>query len=316
MIFSVSSDGQLEGFVSIKDLKENEEYVLTDILHSNGLFPETVKRKKFHVNTACDMFGQPITSINSNYFLSNSKEKVLSYIKLEKGHYLIFLRRFTDEKQDPYIFIFEVKDIIDGSLLVRLERKQRYGERFKRELGKFLKVVEFAVENQLNSSNPKQYSLDSKNEIETCLFISEGCSFVTFNKKGKKMVLDLNSNIMRFCKSNNWMSSFMLVNCIYPKESRAKIIKCDGFILNHVTKDEWFNNIEKIEKTFGILSDLNYVTTVNGYTFMAFCRGKKMYPLIKKDNEFDVVEINRYQIERLITKTSRAYFNTIRTVLV
>ena len=136
------------------------------------------------------------------------------------------------------------------------------------------------------------------------------------NKNGKEMILDPNSNIMRFCKSNNWMPSMMLVNCIYPKGSRAKIIKCDGFILNHVTKDEWFNNIKKIEKTFGILSDLNYVTTVNGYTFMAFCRGKKMYPLIKKGDEFDVVEINRYQKEKLITKTTRAYFNSIRTVLV
>jgi hypothetical protein len=319
MIFTISSDGQLEGFVNIKDLKENEEYVVTDILHSNNLYPETIKRKKYHVNTICDMNGEPIPSIKSNYFLSNKNDEHLSYVKVQKGHYLIFLRRYTDEKQDPYVFIFEVKDIIDNTLLVRLERKQRYGERFRRSLGKFHKVVEFAVKEQLDSPNPKQYSVDDKNEFETCLFISEGDRLVSFNKNGRELVLDPNSDIMRFYKHYGSLPSMLIINCIYPKRTRAKIIKCDGFVLNHVTKNDWFNNISKIEKTFGILSDLNYVTTINGYTFMAFCRGNKIYPLIKKGNEFDVVEINKYQREKLTTKISQAYFNylnIIGTVLV
>lgn len=281
IIFSRDKEGQLSLITSTKELKQEETYIIDGLLEDNKYFLETFDEEKDSINYACDRLGRPLYS---KPFVKRN-DNILSKCEINKGDFIIFLRKPNYKKQDPLIIIFEVKNILDNTIIATLIKKQRHGEGYDNNIKKFEKSINFHIEKNFMNGERAAYSSFKKVVNEFCFFISEVNDLVMIGKTNNEIKIKGSY----FFKEE--IPSFLLANISYLKNEDQYITEFK--ILNHLNKDDFYDNIDKLYKTFGIIDDLYFVTTINGYCFIAFCRGKRLYPIIKNENnELDVVELN------------------------
>lgn len=281
IIFSRDKEGQLSLITSTKELVQGQTYIIDGLLEDNKYFLETIDIEKDSINYACDRLGRPLYS---KPFIKKNNN-ILSKCEISKGDHVIFLRKPNYKKQDPLVIIFEVKNTVDNTIIATLIKKQRHGEGYDKNTKKFEKSIKFRIEKNFTNGEKVSYSSFKRVVNEFCFFISEVNDLVTLGKSNNELKI----NGLHFFKED--IPSFLLANISYSKNESQYITEFKT--LNHLNKDDFYNNIDDLYKTFGIIDDLHFVTTINGYCFMAFCRGKRIYPIIKNENnELDVVEIN------------------------
>lgn len=319
IFFKEDNVGQLEALKSLRELEEGKRYFVADIIKGKT-FIESREVKYRKVNTICNRDGSATLAYRTNDNYRDMNPEQLSHVHLQLNHVIIFVRRFTDDKQDPYVFICHVETIHNTQdATIKVKRIQRYEERHVNEFGKYSEVVQFAVEKQLDSDGvPSHFSFNKGKEVQDCLFIRKGDSMYSYTKDGRILLLSSKSMLQRAYKGRGYLPSMAILRISFNKYKKYNgPIICDGYQYNYVLKDEWMDNWKGIEKSLGSVETMRYVTTVNGDTILAFVSDSGIIqPIIRTGKGYELIELNSHQSKELIKNISQAYFGSIGSVFV
>jgi hypothetical protein len=302
-MFVLRDQSQLEWLFSLQTLEEgNECHISID-----KYFIESRMVRHREVDLVCNGDGSRPGAIDTNdcYRDMNGMSEHLSKLKLYDDQYIILVRRFTDDFQDPYIFICKIEKIERDNVIVTVERKQRYGTRFSQSFGKFTNAVTFAVEKQLDVEGvAPHYSVNHRRTNENCIFVREKDRMVSVAEDGRTIVLDDRSMLHRRYTASGVMPPLAVLKCFYSKygtSGHRKLI-ADGYQQHYLYRDEWIKNFSGMRASLGNkVSDLAHVD-INGRSVLAIWNQEEdtIELIIKTGSEYELMPVSKNQRKKIL----------------
>lgn len=293
LFFSKDDEGQLGWVYNEKDLVVDTDYILM----TGSSLIEKQNKQHYDFQSYCDEFG--VESLESE--ITNPEKDLLSLEPINKRKYIGLFKRYKHHKEDPSIFIAEIKNVItdDSVSEVKVVVNSRH-KQFNYPV-KFTKFIETSVEN-LSSKHPKPYNLNLQTNDETLLFVRSGDSFMT-TYEDRRLFIDN-------CKNQKGSAGIFFTRFSSTKpKSNITYYKAHGIPFDLITKDEFVKNMHIIKSrlTSHAFNHLIFIGLKSGDTIVGMSENSGNYYLVKTPTHYKKINISETDMKNHILTIKKVF---------